>query len=49
MIECLPSCQGPENPPQFEPISYSDYVVWWYDANYNAKDQADLAVNQAAE
>jgi isopenicillin N synthase-like dioxygenase len=49
MIECLPTCQGPDNPPQFEPISYSDYVVWWYDANYNAKDQADLAVNQAAE
>jgi isopenicillin N synthase-like dioxygenase len=43
MIECLPTCQGPGNPPQFEPITYSDYVIWWYDANYNAKDQADLA------
>jgi isopenicillin N synthase-like dioxygenase len=48
LIECLPTCQGPGDPPQFEPITYSDYVIWWYDANYNAKDQADLA-QQAAE
>ena len=48
LIECLPTCQGPGNPPQFPPITYSDYIVWWYDANYNAKDQADLA-QQAAE
>ena len=23
MIECLPSCQGPDNPPQWEPITYA--------------------------
>jgi isopenicillin N synthase-like dioxygenase len=43
VIECLKSCQGVDNAPQFPPITYSDYVVWWYDANYNAKDQQDLA------
>lgn len=48
LIECLPTCQGPGDPPQFEPMTYSDYLLWWYDANYNAKKQEDLAV-QAAE
>jgi isopenicillin N synthase-like dioxygenase len=48
LIACLPSCQSPDDPPQFPPITYSDYVIWWYDANYNAKDQADLA-HRAAE
>ena len=45
MIECLPTCQGPEDPPKYEPITYSDYIIWWYDTNYNAKDQADLAAD----
>ncbi len=48
LIECLPTCQGPGDPPQFEPMTYSDYLLWWYDANYNANKQEDLAV-QAAE
>lgn len=48
LIECLPTCQGPGNPPQYEPMTYSDYLLWWYDANYNANKQEDLAV-QAAE
>lgn len=43
VIECLPTCQGPGDPPKYEPMTYSDYLLWWYDANYNAKDQADLA------
>jgi isopenicillin N synthase-like dioxygenase len=44
-IECLPSCQSSDNPPQFPPISYNDYISWWYDKNYNAKVQDDLAKN----
>jgi isopenicillin N synthase-like dioxygenase len=48
VIECLKTCQGPDNPPQFPPITYSDYIVWWYDANYNTKDQQDLAKASAA-
>ncbi len=43
VIECLPTCRGPGNPPKYPPITYSDYVSWWYDENYNVKDQADLA------
>ncbi len=48
MIECLPTCQGPGDLPKFPPMTYDEYISWWYDANYNTKDQQDLAV-QAAE
>ena len=41
VIACLPTCQGPEAPPRFPPITYSDYLHWWYDANYNAATQND--------
>ncbi|MBH69077.1 MAG: hypothetical protein CMM58_12035 [Rhodospirillaceae bacterium] len=44
-ITCLPSCQSKENPAKFPPISYSDYIDWWYDANYNASDQQDLSIS----
>lgn len=43
VIECLPSCQGPDNPPEHAPMAYSDWLAWWYDRNYNTDDQADLA------
>lgn len=42
LIECLPTCQAPGNPPQYPPITYSDYIGWWYDANYNVADQEDV-------
>jgi len=41
IIECLPTCQGPDNPPRFPPITYEDYLTWWYDANYKASLQDD--------
>jgi isopenicillin N synthase-like dioxygenase len=41
VIECLPTCQGPDNPPRFPPITYDAYLRWWYDANYNAATQRD--------
>ena len=44
-IECLRSCHSPQNPPQYPPISYNDYISWWYDKNYNANAQEDLAAN----
>ncbi|MBM85330.1 MAG: hypothetical protein CMM47_04840 [Rhodospirillaceae bacterium] len=47
MIECLPTCRGPDNPPKYPPISYSDYISWWYDANYDAKEQQDLSPEAA--
>ena len=43
LIDCLPSCTDTDNPPKYKPITYSDYMTWWYDANYNAADQDDLA------
>jgi len=44
LIDCLPTCIDAEHPARFPPITYSDYMTWWYDANYNAADQDDLAV-----
>ena len=41
VIECLPTCQDPGEPPRFPPITYEAYLQWWYDANYNAAVQAD--------
>jgi isopenicillin N synthase-like dioxygenase len=43
LIECLPSCTGPGNPPRWEPITYADWQAYWYDANYDPKDQRDVA------
>ena len=40
-IACLPTCQAPDNPPRYPPISYAAYLDWWYDANYNATHQRD--------
>jgi len=39
VIACLPTCQGPDRPPKQPPITYSDYLHWWYDANYDARRQ----------
>jgi isopenicillin N synthase-like dioxygenase len=43
LIDCLPTCTDVDHPARFPPITYSDYMTWWYDANYNAADQDDLA------
>jgi isopenicillin N synthase-like dioxygenase len=42
-IACLPTCQGPDNPAKFPPITNDAYLHWWYDANYNARVQDDVA------
>ena len=42
VIACPSTCQNAANPPRFPPITYYDYMVWWYDSNYNAADQDDL-------
>ena len=41
VIECLPTCQGDDNPPQWEPIGYEDWAHYWYDSNYNHKAQSE--------
>jgi isopenicillin N synthase-like dioxygenase len=48
-IACLPTCQGPDNPPKFPPITYDAYLHWWYDANYNARAQDDVVSASAWE
>ncbi|HEY2617942.1 MAG TPA: 2OG-Fe(II) oxygenase family protein [Acetobacteraceae bacterium] len=42
VIACLPTCRGPDNPPRWEPITYSAWQEYWYDANYDPKVQKDL-------
>jgi len=44
VIECLPTCQEPGNPPRFPPIEYGEYLTWWYDNNYYAGAQRDDAL-----
>jgi hypothetical protein len=34
VIECLPSCVGPENSPRYPPAVYRDLVLDFYNANY---------------
>ena len=41
VIACLPTCQGPGNPPRFPPITYDAYLRWWYEANYNPAVQKE--------
>ena len=34
VMECLPSCTGPGNPPKYEPITYVEYMKWFRNLNY---------------
>lgn len=43
VVECMPSCQGPDNPAKYEPINYADYVAAIRKKNY------DIAEQDAAE
>ncbi len=43
LIECLPTCTGPGNPPRWPPITYAEWQAYWYDANYDPKIQKDVA------
>jgi len=42
-IACLPTCTGPDNPPRWPPITYAEWLAYWYDANYDPKRQQDVA------
>ncbi len=44
MIECLPTCCDAARPVKYAPITYGDYVAWWYDSNYAVADQEDVRV-----
>jgi isopenicillin N synthase-like dioxygenase len=34
VIACLPSCQGPDDPPPPAPILFDDYMQWFSRRNY---------------
>lgn len=34
VLECLPSCTGPDNPPRHPPITYGEYLTEFLNANY---------------
>jgi len=40
VIECLPTCQGPGDPPRHGPITYREYVAWFTGQNYHADPAA---------
>lgn len=44
IIEALPTCVGPGNPPRHEPITYGDYQRWFLNRNY-----AKVTGQEAAE
>lgn len=33
-MECLPTCQSPDNKPRYEPISYPEYKTFYRNSNY---------------
>ncbi len=43
MIECLPTCTGPDNPPRWEPTTYEAWITYWTNANYDPARQRDVA------
>jgi isopenicillin N synthase-like dioxygenase len=42
LIECLPSCQGPDRPAKHPPILFDDYIIWFAKRNYQHQ-QKDTA------
>jgi isopenicillin N synthase-like dioxygenase len=38
VIECLPACTGPDNPPRYPPVRYGDYLMERLDRNYNYRN-----------
>ncbi len=43
MVECLPTCTGPGNPPRWEPTTYEAWITYWTNANYDPNRQRDEA------
>ncbi|MCC7425367.1 MAG: isopenicillin N synthase family oxygenase [Alphaproteobacteria bacterium] len=40
VLECLPTCQGPGNPPKYAPITYGEYLTEFLNANYFHRGKA---------
>jgi isopenicillin N synthase-like dioxygenase len=48
VMECLPTCTGPENPPKYPPVTYTDYMIWYRDMTYGAVPPTAAAASTAA-
>ena len=47
VMQCLPTCTGPGNPPKYEPTTYVEYMTWFRNMNYAgaaAKDAQGIAL-----
>ena len=44
VVECLPHCASPSNPPRYEPIIAGDYIAGRYDDTYQYRRAAAAAV-----
>ena len=40
LIECLPFCQGPDNPPKYRPQTYGEFYAWFIAKNYAHQQEA---------
>jgi len=40
LIECLPTCQAPGNPPKYEPQTYGEFYAWFIAKNYAHQQDA---------
>lgn len=41
IVECLPTCCGPDNPPRYAPVRYGDYLMERLDKNYAYRKKSD--------
>ena len=41
LLECIPTCLAPGYEPCYPPITYGDYLEWWYTENYPPERQDD--------
>jgi isopenicillin N synthase-like dioxygenase len=49
VVECLPTCQSADNPPRYEPTTYTKYMTWFASQNYaHFREANDEAAGEAA-
>ena len=44
VLECLPTCRGPDNPPREAPITCADYLKWYFESNFSHYDENEQAI-----
>ncbi len=43
LIVCVPTCQSPDNPAKYPPITYDEYALWYATRNYVHLSQEQAA------